>query len=212
MTLDSTAVEICPVALPGREHRFAEPMPPQLDALADHLAEELAPTVDRPYGLLGYSMGALLSVELVRRWRSRGLPEPDLMTVIAARAPHLPLDREPPFHQLDAEGFKQALLELGGTPIEILNNPEAMAFFEPVLRQDFANCELHEFQAFEALTCDINVFVGDDDSLVSIEDATEWKTITSGPFSLTEIRGGHLVSPQNMRQIFEQTLRSLSAK
>ena len=42
MALDSARIEICPVALPGREGRFKEPIPDSLPALATLLAEDLS--------------------------------------------------------------------------------------------------------------------------------------------------------------------------
>ncbi|MEM7543835.1 MAG: thioesterase domain-containing protein [Pseudomonadota bacterium] len=143
LTLDDETTEICPVALPAREHRFSEPLPKSMNNLADQMATELSPLLDRPYAILGYSMGALLGCELIRRWREAGCAEPEMFIALAARAPHLPLEDRPPLHHLEGDDFREALIELGGTPRELLDNREAMSLFEPILRGDLKNCETH---------------------------------------------------------------------
>lgn len=56
-----------PVALPGREARFNDPLPSSIDNLADALAEELEQHITERYAIFGYSMGAFLGYEIGRR-------------------------------------------------------------------------------------------------------------------------------------------------
>src|SRR5262245_2349708 len=67
-------MEVCPVQYPGRGARFLQPADASLINLANRIFEGLIPLVDRPFVLLGHSMGALLAFELARRFEARTGP------------------------------------------------------------------------------------------------------------------------------------------
>lgn len=184
LSLDSSEVEICPVTLPGREDRFQEPLPESINDLADIMARELAPALDRPTAILGYSMGAILGYELIRRWRAWRLPEPILFFALASRAPQIPLGLEVAIHEQSSAEFRQTLRDLGGTNPELIDNDEVMSIYEPILRCDFRNCDTYEHIAMKPLACPIQAFVGAQDSLMTPADAQAWKECTESNFTL----------------------------
>src|SRR6516225_8587755 len=63
------SIDVVPVACPGREGRFVEPLPATLDDLVRDLTVSLTPRLNMPFALLGHSMGALVAFELARRFR-----------------------------------------------------------------------------------------------------------------------------------------------
>lgn len=68
------AIEVWPVALPGREHRLAESPIEDIRLLAAAVGDELGRVLDPPFALFGHSMGALLAFELARHLRRQGRP------------------------------------------------------------------------------------------------------------------------------------------
>jgi surfactin synthase thioesterase subunit len=82
-------IDIWAVELPGRESRFVEALPTDLDELVFSLADVLGPHVDRPYAIFGHSLGALVGIELAWALRAAGCREPAAIMVSAHRAPHL---------------------------------------------------------------------------------------------------------------------------
>src|SRR6266508_329155 len=62
-----TAVEVCPIQLPGRANRLAERPFTSLPHLVQALAGALRPQLDKPFALFGHSLGALLGFELARQ-------------------------------------------------------------------------------------------------------------------------------------------------
>lgn len=68
--------EACPIQLPGRENRIAEPHFGSLPALAEAACTGLAPFLDRPYAFFGHCAGALQAYEVTLRLADRGLPQP----------------------------------------------------------------------------------------------------------------------------------------
>lgn len=201
LSLDSAALEVCPVAIPGREDRFGEPLPGSIAALADLLSKQLQPMLDRPYAILGYSMGALLGWELAQRWRTQGERVPDMLFALAARAPHRPYDDDQPLHKLESAAFRDALVRLGGMPAELLEQPEVMEIYEPILRNDLRNCETYVQADSAPLDSTIHALVGEQDVLVSVAEAEAWQQHTRGDFQLHRLDAQHILARQELLDI-----------
>src|SRR5260370_28895087 len=112
-------VTVCPIQLPGREKRLAEPPFTRISLLVRAMAHALRPFLNCPFAFFGHSMGALISFELARQLRRQKAPEPTYLFVSAQKAPQLP-DLTPPLHQLAEADFVEHLHRLYGTPEAIL--------------------------------------------------------------------------------------------
>lgn len=207
LTLDSPILEICPIALPGREDRFGEAMPRSIGELADMLLEELRPVLDRRYAVLGYSMGALLAWELAKRWRGTEERQPEFVIALAARAPHRPYGDTEPLHTLESAAFVDALATLGGMPAELLAQPEAMEIYEPIIRNDLRNCETYAEPLTSSLQCPVHALVGDRDALVPRDDAEAWGQTTTGPFQLHMLAAKHILTRDELIATGRQIIR-----
>lgn len=199
-------LEVCPVALPGREDLMRAPLPESIHALADELSRQLLPALDRPFGVLGYSMGGLLGYELVRRWQEQGARSPSVFVALAARAPTAPSDRDEPLHLLPPAAFRQALIDLGGTPRELLDNTEVMSIFEPILRNDLRLAETYRppksgtvFQ----LDCPLHAFVSLDDAVLAERDAAAWQECAGSTFCLHRLRGPHMLARAELMDVLK---------
>lgn len=85
-----SAIEVCPVELPGTGRRLPEP--PSFDTvlgLCHTLAADLLPCCDRPFSFFGHNIGALIAFELARHLRREQGLLPDGLFVAAQRAPRL---------------------------------------------------------------------------------------------------------------------------
>jgi medium-chain acyl-[acyl-carrier-protein] hydrolase len=182
-------INVCPVELPGRASRVAEPPYTQLSPLVDAAAEALLPYLHLPFALLGHSMGALVCFELARLLRRRGL-QPVRLFASGHGAPQLP-ERDPPIHALSEPEFVEKLREFGGTPEEVLANAELRELLLPILRADFAVCETYAYTAEEPLDCPISAFGGLADREVPGEDLDAWRVQTRGAFTLRMFPGDH---------------------
>jgi len=197
LKLDSNKLQICPIALPGREDLFNETIPHSIPALAERMAVELQPLLNRPYAILGYSMGALLGRELIHRWQMMNHAKPMMMIALSARAPHQRYGDDKPLHLLQGSAFCEALVELGGIPEQLLSQPEVMEIYEPILRADLRNCETYEYASLPVMNTDLHIIHGENDTLVSRDDAEAWHQHTSGNFTLHSINAPHIL-PQKM--------------
>ncbi|WLP56482.1 thioesterase II family protein [Agrobacterium fabrum] len=189
--------DVVPVALPGREAHFTKPLPHDIQSLADHVANEITGLLQAPYALFGYSMGAVVAYELLRHLSLRRLPLPDAFYILGSNSPDRVLEGREPIHSMTSEDFQQSLVEIGGTPDEILRDREAMALFEPVLRNDFRICETYEFTPPHLpVTFPVHVFVADADHLVSWNAAGAWENCIGQDITMHGIEGSHMLAPQ----------------
>ena len=183
-------VEVCPIQLPGREGRFSEQPYKRIEPLIQDLIPVLLPYLDRPFQIFGHSMGALITLQLVRELRRQGLQQPTQLFASARPAPQLPRRRKLLYTQPDDE-FKDTLKTLGGTPEAVLQNAELMELFLPLIRADFELVETFSYQEEAPLAIPIASFGSNDDPDVNAEEVSAWKTQTSRTFSSKMFPGGH---------------------
>jgi surfactin synthase thioesterase subunit len=200
-------IDIRPIPLPGRETRITEPLPASIDSLADELAAQLAPALAPRYALFGYSMGAVLGYEMAQRWVRAGLPAPEMLFILACSPPDRLLEGREPLHTLESGAFWQAIMELGGTPKEILELPEALALFEPIVRSDFRICETYEHRAGgPRLDCPAHVFIADRDSMVDAETAALWRDFVAGDVVMHPLPGNHMLERHAFSALLDRLL------
>lgn len=183
------SVEVVAVQLPGRAERLRERPYSDMDEVVGALADRFVGMLDRPCAFYGLSMGAKVCWTLTHRLRERGLPGPTALYLAGAAAPGWPEGRMD-WNVTDAE-IVAYLKEMGGTPPEVLEHPELVATLLPMLRADLTLVDCAQFTPKEPLDVPIRAFAGTDDVEGGPERMTGWAEQTRGPFSLTEIPGGH---------------------
>jgi medium-chain acyl-[acyl-carrier-protein] hydrolase len=184
-------VQVCPVQLPGRGNRHAEPPWRRIDQLADAIAEDLLPVFkEKPFVFFGYSMGASLAFEVAGRLSRRHKIEPQALLIAARRAPQIPLN-DPPTHHLPEAEFVEELKRLKGTPAEVIEHRELMELMLPLLRADFEAVETYEYLPSAPLQCPFFVMGGTEDTDVPREFLEAWRTHTLSMCPVTMFPGDH---------------------
>jgi medium-chain acyl-[acyl-carrier-protein] hydrolase len=186
----SPSVELLAVQLPGREARYREPLLTSMPDAVARLADGIAAELDRPFMFFGHSLGALLSFELTRELRRRGLSTPLKLVASGRIAPHVP-DPDKPIHQLPHAEFVDELIRLNGTPAEVLATPEVMELMVPVIRADFTIAETYVHTQEARLSCPISAYGGISDPHTPEALLTAWGEQTSGAFKVTFFEGDH---------------------
>lgn len=193
-------IEVCAVQLPGRERRFREPALESVDAIVDRLAPVVSELSDRPYAVLGHSLGALVGFELLRRLRKDGEPLPLRLFASGHRAPHLP-DPDPPIHHLPDAQFVEELRQLNGTPQEVFESPELLELILPVLRADFTAAETYVYRSEVPLPCPITALGGTNDVMIPRESLQAWQEHTTGNFEAHFLEGDHFFIHQRHKDV-----------
>lgn len=205
-------VEVCPVELPGRGVRTAEPPVRDMKRLADSLFEavELLPR-DAPLALFGHSMGARISFELTLRLGDRvrhlfasGSAAPEFQPRLGGTPGGKPIA------QLTDEELRQRLRLLGGTPVEILDDDELMERVMPVVRADLVLADRYRAEPHASVKVPITVMRGSDDIMVDAADAERWQLRTNAAFRMLEIPGGHFFLDEQRALVTSEVAKDLA--
>jgi surfactin synthase thioesterase subunit len=202
-----SALELQTVQYPGRADRMGDPLVADAHQLARLIAGAMAPLMDRPAALFGHSMGAVLAYEVARLLEERGTP-PVHLFVSGARPPH---DRGDERHaERDDDGLVEALIDLGGTDAEVLQDEELRELVLPYVRNDFALIESYLHRPEPRLNVPVTVLLGDSDPHVGPEVAERWREVTGGePFAVRVLPGDHFYLVPQQTTVIAEVLRTL---
>ncbi|WP_328609415.1 alpha/beta fold hydrolase [Amycolatopsis sp. NBC_00345] len=196
--LEIAEVTVLPVQLPGREERFPDdPFTEVADAVA-----ELTPTILADFGkradagegatiaLFGHSLGAVLAYEIARELERIGHPGLCHLFVSGSPGPHN--GRAERATGLPDQEFLAGVQRFAGYRHAAFDDPELVEVLLPVLRADVEMHENYQPAGTEPLSVPITALRGEQDELVSREQAEQWAGVTRGPFAYRELPGGHM--------------------
>ncbi|MEU1276082.1 alpha/beta fold hydrolase [Streptomyces sp. NPDC005799] len=184
----SPAVEVCAVQYPGRGERLNETTVDNLDTLAAHIVDALAPWREDQLALFGHSMGAALAFEVAGLLEARN-SVPTALFVSACRAPSRP--RAGRVHLMSDSELRAEIGRLKGTDSRLLDDDDLLRLFLPAIRSDFKAIETYVHRRGPALSCPVFALYGDRDAGLTRDDMAAWRSHTRGEFELTEFPGGH---------------------
>jgi len=171
-------VEVVAVDLADRE-RFAS-----FRELVDHVDVALRPESGGPHAFFGHSFGALLAYRLACRRASSGFPLPRALFLSSYALSSTLGD-------LDDIRLAAVVAGLGGIPVELAAWPALRDRVVESVRIDLRLCASDRSGEMDVLPCPLHVFGGDADPLVGESDLLEWRSRTSGAFSLHTLPGDH---------------------
>jgi surfactin synthase thioesterase subunit len=129
----------------------------------------------------------------------------------AHRAPHIPLPRRPTWN-LPRPDFLQRLVELKGTPRQVLENDEMLALILPRMRADLRMDETYRHSTTHpSLSCAITVLGGIDDAETTPQQLEAWRHVTGGPFELRMFEGDHFFIQSHRTSLIDTVAAALDA-
>lgn len=209
------SIDVVPAQLAGRGRRASEPaLRDMASVVADLFSSlELADAPD-PFALFGHSMGALIAFEVARHLRHAGGPAPVGLVVSGHRAPH-PAADDVPLSSLDDEAFVAVVKDLGGTPEEVLADPDLLRYLLPTMRADCEVVDTYELAAEAPLDVPLLALGGTADPTVSEEQLRAWSEHTTSDFACELHPGEHFFLndhlPEVLRTIGDFLVRHLAA-
>lgn len=197
----SPSIKLCPVLLKGRGKRFNEPFYNSLEEAVDDIFNNIQGKIgEEDYAIYGHSMGSLLAYELYYKIIGMGLKKPKHIFFSGYKVPSEREKKEITYN-LPKNEFKNRVIELGGTPEELIRNEELFEFFIPLLKHDFKIVETYEYkEKADKITCDITVLNGTED-LISLKGIIGWKKHTCGNFKIYNLEGNHFFINNNVEKI-----------
>lgn len=180
------------VELAGRGKRINEPFYGDWQELLEDIFPVIKQEITHaPYAFFGHSMGAQIAYELVHKITQNRLPRPAHVFFSGRGAPHIKRNDEKTYHLMGREEFMEELEKLGGTPRDLLENPDFQELFLPLLKNDF---RIIETSAQKGDICpidvDISVLLGKDEDMTP-EQRDGWKRHTTKQCVVHYFEGGH---------------------
>jgi medium-chain acyl-[acyl-carrier-protein] hydrolase len=184
-------IETIGVQLPGRADRFVEPPHAQMIPLVDDLVDAVGPLLERPFAFFGISMGARVAWALAHELRDRALPSPVRLHLACDAAPSTD-DGTWPWEDR-ADGIEGYMREMGGTPTEVLDQPELMRALVPTLRCDLAVLSTHSLRPDVPLDVPVVAYAGVHDPVAPPARVAQWRQETTAGFVLHRLESGHFL-------------------
>ena len=105
----------------------------------------------------------------------------------------------------------ERLRELGATPQDILEHPQFVESFLPIVRADL---EINDSYSSDPkpLPCSIQVLGGTGDGEAPVGDLQRWSELTKSDFSQTNFEDGHFFVQTQEMGVIQQVRRTLLTK
>jgi medium-chain acyl-[acyl-carrier-protein] hydrolase len=201
------SAEVWSVVLPGRGPRRSQGGYTRMAPLVEDLVSVLAPLLDRPLLLFGHSLGALVAFEAARALRRRLRLTPSCLLASGCPAPHLVR----PDADLESDAALVARLwRAGGTPLEVLRDPDLLGLVLPVIRADLEVYHTYVHAPEDPLGCPIVALGGAEDESVGSAALEAWREHTRGAFERAVVAGGHFFVRSAQGEVLEWVRRSIA--
>lgn len=171
-----------------------------MDSLVKGLLNELVPLIDRPYVILGHSLGSMIAFELVNQLSLSQYKLPDIFIASGSKSPDVERTTRS-VHHLPKTEFIAELERLNGTPKEVLENEELVSLFLPLLRADFRISEKYLYTGSCKFPCKLHVLGGKEDVDVPFESLERWKRFFSKDASIHAFNGGHFFIDTHKKEV-----------
>ena len=199
-------VDVCAVQLPGREERSCERSCDDFRLLLDALMQGPFGELDRPFALLGCSLGALIAYEAALRIHHERGVWPSRFFAVAFQHPSAVRDQK---SGVSERQWFELLI-----PEELRQNSPTTEELLPVLRADIKLGFSWTAEGDPPLGCSISAFAGSHDPIAgpSLEG---WARYTGGRFIHRVIPGGHRFAQtheEDFLPLLRQDIESLDAE
>lgn len=210
-TLLPPSIEVCPIELPGRASRRAEPALTDFPTLLDTLARRLQPFLaERPFAFFGHSFGGNLAFELTRWLRRQGGAQPVRLFLSATPAWHLRALPEPRLSHLEDDLFLERIAVRFGIPPHILVSEDLRDSVLPALRTDILVFESYQYAPESPLDVPVSSFGGTEDPEVNAREVESWRQQTRGDFRSRFFPGNHFFLSAQRARLHQAILEDLS--
>lgn len=196
-----TSIQLYPVELKGRGKRYGDTFYETLEEAVEDIFRNIKDKIMcNDYAIYGHSMGSLLAYELYYKIKEQNVRIPIHIFCSGHKAPSTIAKKEA-ISTLPDYDFMKKVMELGGTPGEIMNNSELFQLFLPILRNDFRILEYYRYKNKEdKIECKLSIFNGKQDS-IKFEELAAWRSHAGNGVKFYNLEGNHFFINDNTENI-----------
>jgi surfactin synthase thioesterase subunit len=205
-----SALKVVTLEYPGRGGKVQEACITDMRLLVDHLYDKMRNQHrSGAFALYGHSMGAVVAYYLARKIVANNEPPPMHLFLTGTTGPSS-LSREmKKRHLMGKKEFIEELRHLDGCPEEILQDPDLLEYFEPILRADFEVSETFTHEADIPLNIPFTVITGTEEDMAP-EDIYLWQRESLYPVEFYRLPGKHFFIFKSSGRIMEIIASKLS--
>lgn len=206
-SLDKKGIDCILMDLPGHGKQLQKDLLFQFDTAVGFLAREIKNSIadEEEFSLLGISLGGVLAYHVERRLELAYGKMAKCIFLMGCIAP----DSNPnPFkinpNEKDRKKFIQQVSNIGGIPEELMESPDLLDVFYPVLRADFklldsyVQCEPVEENKVKS---NLIFMEGDKDRILTKDDSEKWKVYTIGKYKAYKFSGHHFFYNEHLNEV-----------
>ncbi len=187
--------EVYAMQLPGRGARLQETPYDAMHQVTRELLPAIIQRLDKPVVFFGHSMGAAVAYQLSVELQEIGAPLPAYL-FFSGSAPISLHNSGRRVHAFDEKELMQELKALGGTPPDILENPDFLRYYIPGIKADFKVLENFVPLELKMLYSPFTVWGGLSDYRVPVEMLQGWSRFSHYPIKIRKFQGGHMFIDQ----------------
>lgn len=187
------SLTVIPMEIAGRGTRSSEPLFTDVsDCCRDLLERHGEAMASEEYAVFGHSMGTLLTCELVRQTREKGIPEPKHV-FLSGRCS---ADEEAMIFRSGNDTSDEEITEFFFSkalfPKSAADAQELMSMLSRILCADVRMADSFRLNSEKfRFACDVTVIYGRDDEMLSGFDMNGWQRMTDGKCTVHSFSGGH---------------------
>ncbi len=194
-------IEVCPIQLPGRENRLRETPIDNINDIIEELEKVLMPELDRPFGLYGHSMGALIAFRVAYRLWKNAEVIPAHLFVSAFSSPLIypnPYLKEK-IDEYEVQSVSEFTDKLAAKVIARKGNEVKKALL-PTTVADLKLVGSYKQEKENPFNVPITAFHGENDDRVKVDEMSAWKELTTATFKQYTLPGDHFFLHEDQSQ------------
>ncbi|MBO0454910.1 thioesterase II family protein [Candidatus Enterococcus murrayae] len=168
----------------GHGRRVGEKFMSNIEEIAEDFYKSIARIVEnKPYSILGYSMGSIVAYELYRKIFEENRPLPEEIFFCASNSPesvHRSIDIT------DINSLKKQLLALNGTNESLLNDIGFLNYYLPIYQNDIKMLNKYKFENGPSVEGKVHVLHSDEE-----DQYKGWINFSKETISFEYFKSGH---------------------
>ena len=198
-------IEIDPIQLPGRENHRKEPFINDMNIISEKIADLIASMSDKPFALFGYSMGGVISYEVVLKLLHKYNLIPDVLFMGASSVFG---ERDFKVSELAENDLIKYLERIGGSDNSAYESELYRNSYLPIIRNDYRLLERYHF-GFEPLPCRIVSFASKTDKAMLYRNIRLLSYMTDN-WEVYEMQGNHFFIHDKLKDVTDIVKQSIS--